>query len=340
MTSKEIIRAVIRHTGAPRLGWDFYNSSYRDIYTCAFARHKSLFDGRFDDWGDYPELRRPKGFSGELRLDTFGNVYGRLGGKTKGECVYGVLEDGWDALADYRFPALDATFKASIPAECADRYIIAPVMSIFSSLRDMRKMTNALMDTALEPEMVEEFLTRLTDVINAAVAISADGGADGIIMYDDWGTQIAPLISPAAFNGLFKPAYARVADACHARGLDFILHSCGKVQALVDDMIDAGIDMFQFDQPELSGVSYWARQYGHKCAFYCPVDIQKIMPTGDRAIIEEGARLMADEFRNNGCALVAKDYGGPSSWQDINVQPEWVDWARDTIVANSWVETP
>ena len=337
MTSKEIIRAVIHHAGAPRLGWDFFDPSYQDIRGCSFVRYVSPCGGRFDDWGDHPELKRPEGFSGELRLDFLGNVYGRLDGKTKGECVHGALEDGWEGLENYQFPTFDASYEPALPADAADKYVIAPSLGIFSCLRDVRRMTNALMDTVLEPEMVTEFLSRLTDIIGEVIAISADGGADGIIMYDDWGTQIAPLISPSSFRELFKPAYARAADACHARGLDFILHSCGKVQALVDDMIDAGVDMFQFDQPELSGVEYWARNYGHKCAFYCPVDIQKILPTGDKAVIEEGAKRMADEFRKNGCALVAKDYGGPSSWRDINVKPEWIDWARDAVVANSWV---
>ncbi len=338
MTSKEIIRRVIRHAGAPRLGWHFHDPSYHDIGYCTLVYLRSPYAGKYDEWGDYPEIRRPSGFKGEIRLDVLGNVYGRLGGKTKGECILGALEDGWDGLKDFHFPEIDMARVSSVPAERADKYIIAPVTGIFSSLRDVRRITNALMDTALEPDMVTAFLDRLTDLINTEVALCADGGADGIIMYDDWGTQIAPLIAPASFNSLFKPAYAKVADACRSRGLDFILHSCGKVQALVDDMIDAGIDMFQFDQPELSGVEYWARNYGHKCAFYCPVDIQKIMPTGDRAVIEEGARRMANAFKQNGGALVAKDYGSPESWRDINVKPEWVDWAREAIVANSWMD--
>ena len=302
------------------------------------VRLKSPYAGKYDEWGCYPELKRPAGFRGEIRLDVLGNVYGRLNSKTKGECIYGALEDGWEGLAGFRFPEIDTSYRAPDPAEKADKYILAPVMGVFSSLRDVRRITNALMDTALEPEMVTAFLDRLTELICTEVNLSADAGADGVIMYDDWGTQIAPLISPASFNLLFKPAYARVADACHGRGLDFILHSCGKVQALVDDMIDAGVDMFQFDQPELSGVEYWAVNYGHKCAFYCPVDIQKIMPTGDRAVIEEGAKRMADAFRRNGGALVVRDYGSPQSWRDINVKPEWVDWARETIVANSWID--
>ena len=168
MTSKEIIRRVIHHTGAPRLGWHFHDPSYSDIRYCSLVQLRSPHAGKYDEWGVYPELKRPKGFSGEVRLDILGNVYGRLGGKTKG-------------VADFTFPEINASYKSAVPAENADKYIIAPLMGIFSSLRDVRRMSNALMDTAIEPEMVSEFLDRLTDSINTAVDLSADRGADGFL---------------------------------------------------------------------------------------------------------------------------------------------------------------
>ncbi|HML47351.1 MAG TPA: uroporphyrinogen decarboxylase family protein, partial [Clostridia bacterium] len=195
----------------------------------------------------------------------------------------------------------------------------------------MRRMDNALMDVAAEPEQVAGFLDRLMPLALSCVEAAAECGADGVIIADDWGMQFSPFISPASFRALFKPAYARIAQACHARDMDFMLHSCGFVLPLVDDMIDAGIDVFQFDQPEAAGCTLWAERYGQKAVFYSPVDIQKIMPTGDRALIEEGARHMAECFRASG-SLIAKDY---PSWQDIGVEAEWARWARETLVANS-----
>ena len=52
-------------------------------------------DKSLREWGAYPELlARVPGFRGEVRLDAYGNILGRLGGMTKGECVHGALQDG------------------------------------------------------------------------------------------------------------------------------------------------------------------------------------------------------------------------------------------------------
>lgn len=336
MTSKEIVRAVIRHQEPPRIAWDFYDKGYQDIAHMGGPRLISTYGQGCREWGDHPELSAKYHFRGETRIDVLGNVLGRFNGRTKGECIHGALEDDWDDLADYQVPTLDPMWKGSIPTDGADKYVLCGMpIGIFSALRDVRRIENALTDTLLETEMVQEFLKRVTDCLTACVRAAAASGADGIIFADDWGTQTAAFISPKSFRELFKPAYASIADTCHALGMDMMLHSCGRVQALVDDMIDAGIDTFQFDQPELSGVTYWAETYEDKASFYCPVDIQKVLPTGDRETIERAAKHMAETFAQHGGALIAKDYGGPSSWADINVAPEWIDWARDTIVKYS-----
>lgn len=337
MTSKEIVRANIRHQSPTRLAWDFYDSRYKDIAYMASPRIISAYGDEYSEWGDHPALSEKCHFDGETRIDVFGNILGRYGGRTKGECIKGALQDGWEGFDDYRFPTLDETWKGTIPEDARDKYILCGMpVGVFSVLRDVRRIDNALMDTVLEPEMVEAFLDKIVLLMIDCVRAAASSGADGIMFGDDWGTQTSSFISPASFRALFKPAYKRIADACDELDIDMLFHSCGCVAPLVDDMIEAGIDAFQFDQPELSGVEYWAEKYGKKACFYCPVDIQKILPTGDRRIIEEGAKRMADAFTKVGGGLIAKDYGGgPESWADIQVSPEWVDWARDVITANS-----
>jgi hypothetical protein len=59
------------------------------------------------------------------------------------------------------------------------------------------------------------------------------------------------------------------------------------------------------------------------------VDIQKIMPTGDRARIEASARQMVDLFAGG---LICKNYGDLAG---IGVQEEWDDWAYRAICARA-----
>ena len=338
MTSKERIRAILRQRPHDRLGWDFLSPSHQDILPVPSPILTRPGAEAYRTWGKYPELlRKVPGFRGEVSMDPFGNILGRLDGKTKGECVRGALEDGWETLEHYRFPEFDregcTALLKSGKYSGNEKYILAGLpTSVFSVLRDIRRIANALMDTIEEPEYVTEFLTRLHALTLPMLDTLREVGVDGVMICDDWGTQTAPFLSPRSFGELFAPAYAKLADACHERGLDLIVHSCGCVYPLVGMMTDAGVNCFQFDQPELTGSGVWAEEYGSRAAFYCPVDIQKVLPTGDRALIEKTAKRMCGLFRAHGGNLIAKDY---PSYGDINVDPMWAEWAMNVIIANS-----
>ena len=337
MNAKQRIRAILNQQPHDRLGWDFNTPDYKDITFVPGPRFIRPEAEGLEDWGHYETLlARVPGFHGEVRMDSYGNILGRLEGKTKGECVRGALQDGWEQMANYQFPTFDAKEYASYVGgrnlAGDERYALGMSVSVFSVLRDIRLMSNALMDTIEEPENVEEFLSRLHAFTLPILDAMAENGVDGYMIADDWGTQIAPFISPRSFGELFQPAYARLADACHERGMDLIVHSCGCVYSLVSMMVDAGVNAFQFDQPELTGSRVWAREFGSRAAFYSPVDIQKVLSTGDRAFIEKTALDMCNVFRENGGNLICKDY---PTYNDIGVDLEWARWAMDVIVANS-----
>lgn len=337
MTSKERISAIWNRKPHDRLGWDFLDPAHQDIFYVPEPVFTRPGAEETAQWGRYPGLlEKVPGFRGEVRMDEYGNIYGRLQGKTKGECVYGALQDGWEQLDRYTFPTFDCgeyvqTIRQS-SAGAEGKYLMAAIPGLFSNLRDVRLLANALMDTIEEPEAIEDYLDRLFVFTCSVLDAHQQAGTDGVILFDDWGTQNAPLINPRSFDKLFRPAYARLADACHARGLDLIVHSCGMVYPLVPAFVDAGVNAMQFDQPELTGSDVWAREFGDRIAFYCPVDIQKVLSTGDRAYIEQTAAAMCDAFRANGGNLVAKDY--PTPW-DIDISMDCVRWAMDTIAAHS-----
>ncbi|MBO4330548.1 MAG: hypothetical protein J5827_00565 [Oscillospiraceae bacterium] len=340
MNSRQRIRAIFNRQPHDRLGWDFHDAEHKDIVFAPFAPFERPEAEGLTDWGRYPELlERVPSFRGEVCMDIYGNILGRLEGKTKGECISGALQDGWELLDEYRFPTFDrAAYTAALKAKGyadSEKYVMGSCVSVFSVLRDVRRISNALADTIEEPENVEEFLSRLFDFTLGYLDAIADCGVDGVMIADDWGTQISTFISPRSFERLFQPAYARLAGACHERGLDLVLHSCGYVYPLAEMFADAGIDAFQFDQPELTGSRIWAEQFGRKAAFYCPVDIQKVLSTGDIEYIEKTALEMCNAFRRSGGNLVCKDY---PTYGDIGVDPEWARRAEEVIVANSGLQ--
>lgn len=331
MTSKEIIKRLIRHQDAPRFGFDFHDRT--DFVLTPSRREIDLPPNPYATWGDYPELRALTGFSGETYRDFYGNIYGRFNGKTKGECIRGVIQD-WD---DYHFPApkFDPSWRDTLLSwDLAhhEKYVLTFGRSLFSTLRDARLLSEALMDTILYPEEVMRFMDEIVEQEIAVVRSVAGCGIDGWMIADDLGMQQTTFLSPASFRELFKPAYKKLATAVHEAGMDMFMHSCGYNYGLMEDLIDAGIDVFQFDQPDAYPTEVLAEEFAKRVTFYTPVDIQKVLPTGNLPLIESRAKEMCDLFRAAGGAWIAKDY---PTYDDIGVDPAWAHRAQDVIVDNS-----
>jgi len=337
MTSKELVLRIIEHNSPPRLAYDF--STGGDIRGAGMGRLLHPDESR-RAWGHYPGLlAQVPGFGGEVCLDAYGNILGRLGGRTKGECVRGALQDGWELLDTWEFPALDpghAKWLRDQRLYESDQFVLGGCpIGLFSSLRDTRLMHNALMDVALEPEFVEAFLAKAAQRVLEMIEAVRGAGFDGMILCDDWGTQDRTFISPAMFGVLFQPVYARVAAACHAAGMKFFLHSCGYNYAFLPALVEAGVDVFQFDQLGLYGYEKMAAEYGDKVTFYSPLDIQKTLPTGDRALIQSEALRMCRAFAGRGGGLILKDY---PSYGDIGVEEAWAAWAREVFLDNLTIQ--
>ena len=334
MISKEIIKRLIAHDEALRFGFDFKDKS--DFVHVKNRIQINLPDNPYAKWGYYPELEALTGFHGETMRDFYGNIYGRFNGKTKGECIRGVIQD-WD---DYKYPVIefDPAYREELLAKDYknhEKFVLTTGRAIFSMHRDARLMANALMDTIEYPDEVMSFINRLVEQEIAVIRNIAGCGIDGWIIYDDLGMQTTTFMSPASFREIYKPAYKKLADAVHEAGMAMFLHSCGYNYALMEDLIDAGIDVFQFDQPDAYPSEVLANEFADRAVFYSPVDIQKVLPTGDRELIERRAMEMCEIFRKAGGGFIAKDY---PSYGDIGIELEWAHWAQDVIVSNSRIK--
>ena len=110
-------------------------------------------------------------------------------------------------------------------------------------------------------------------------------------------------------------------SVAHEHGIKVLMHSCGKTTAIIPDLIEAGIDLLQFDQPQLHGLEQLAQFHG-QITFWCPVDIQKTLQTHDAALIEADARAMIELLGGPEGGFIAGYYGGNEA---IGLDPKWQD---------------
>ena len=267
------------------------------------------------------------------RRDEWGNLWSRLEGHSKGEVTRGAVED-WDmleglTLPDYNLPERYAGARRNFQ-DSPDRFKIGHIPGFpFNIARKMRRLGQFLMDVMLEAEKVERLLAMVEEQLHHAIRHLAAARADAVMFPEDWGTQDRLLVKPATWRRLFKPGFVRLCEAAHDRGMFVLMHSCGRISEVMDDMIEAGIDCFQFDQPRLYGIEWLAERFGGRATFWCPVDIQTTLQSGDLRKIEADARLMVERLGGAGGGFIAGYYGGNEA---IGLGPEVQDAACRAFV--------
>jgi uroporphyrinogen-III decarboxylase len=197
---------------------------------------------------------------------------------------------------------------------------------IFDNARYIRDMGVYFLDMALNPDQLNRLHKIIAEVYEQKIHLAGLSGADGIFLAEDLGTQTGLLFSPKMFRYFFKTEYARLFSIAHDYGLKVIMHSCGKNWTILPDLLEIGVDVFQFDQPTVYNMPELSDLLKkHKAALFSPIDIQKILPTGDRSIIEQGAIEMYEIFKGG---LIFKNY---LDLPGIGVKEEWDDWGYYTI---------
>lgn len=90
-----------------------------------------------------------------------------------------------------------------------------------------------------EPALAKDVFDAVGSRLLRHYELAAPYGTVGaLISNDDWGFKTQPMISPDSMRSLVLPWHKRIAAAIHASGKPAILHSCGKLGSLMDDVID------------------------------------------------------------------------------------------------------
>jgi hypothetical protein len=137
---------------------------------------------------------------------------------------------------------------------------------------EMSRFMLALYD---HPQEVKAFQARFADWTIATIRHSVEAGADGILLYDDYGTTGRTLISMDMWREFTLPHLERIIDAAHQAGVPVILHSCGYQVPLLDDYVAIGLDALQSFQPKAGNdLAAACKAYGDRLAFVTGIDIQ------------------------------------------------------------------
>lgn len=93
------------------------------------------------------------------------------------------------------------------------------------------------------PDVIDElFACQAVNAVTWVEHYPDEHGLEAVFVGDDIAFKTGPLLSPAWFDAHYRERFARVMAAYHARGIKVLFHSDGNLNALMDRLVEAGID--------------------------------------------------------------------------------------------------
>ena len=85
-------------------------------------------------------------------------------------------------------------------------------------------------------------------------------------------------MGPDLWRKFFKSRLAKIVNHCHKLGFPYILHSCGNVLPLIDDLLEIGLDGLESLQPEAMDVFLLKRKTEGKMVLIGGLGVQSTLP--------------------------------------------------------------
>jgi uroporphyrinogen decarboxylase len=247
--------------------------------------------------------------------DEWGCVWARTDVANTGQVVGHPLTE-WSQLKSYRWPDPDdparyREFESQL-AGAQDRFVMFCFgHGIWERLHMLRGMENAFLDLCTEPDGVRELIERILDhhlrVFRNCMGI-AGRRIHAAAMADDWGVQDRAFISVDMFRDFFKPAYRRWFGEIKATGCHTWMHSCGRINDILEELIDVGLEVINNQQPNTVGIDEFGDRYRGRICFEAIVDTQTTLPRGTYEEIRAEAHHLLDAYATPKGGFIASDY--------------------------------
>ncbi len=179
--------------------------------------------------------------------------------------------------------------------------------SLFELGQYLYRMDRFLEYLGDQPREIHEFLDKLTEIhlVNLDRYLETVGRhIDVIVFGDDLGGQCGPLLSPKMYREFFKPRHAALwRRAKELADVKVMLHSCGSIRLLLNDLIEAGIDAVNPVQTSGEGMEAAAlkREFGRDITFWgggC--DTQRVLLRSSPEEVKQHVRGQIRSFSGGG----------------------------------------
>lgn len=143
-----------------------------------------------------------------------------------------------------------------------------------------------------DPDLLADLYVKIGDLMVEIWTLFLERYADGFAICrfgDDLGFKTSTLVSPTTIRQHILPQYKRVIDLIKGADKPFLWHSCGKIFAIMDDVIALGIDAKHSNEDNIAPFDRWISLYGDRIGLLGGIDV-------DLLCLKTPAEIMDDVY--------------------------------------------
>lgn len=308
MEKREVIKLAIEGQDVPYVPWA---CSFTSEAAQKLIKHFGQIDLDKVIGNHIVNLGNEIGYFTDLGNDRFQDPFKVIWDRSVDKDI-GVVEGhilASPSLQDYQFPnPLEKRFFEGIPAKI-ERYkdcfrVFCIGFSLYERAWTLRGMENLMVDFIEHPDFVRQLLHAIANFNITQIIEAMKYDIDAVYFGDDWGQQTGLQMGPNIWREFLLPELKRMYSVVRNADKYVMIHSCGKVDEVFDDLIDAGVNCFNPFQPEVMDVVSLMDKYRSRLSFHGGLSTQKTLPFGSiDAVRDETLRLL--DFGKNGGYIFA-----------------------------------
>ncbi len=183
----------------------------------------------------------------------------------------------WDEIPDLFFKAFYEDFellRETMPAGM--KAIGGPGNGVFECVQDIVGYTDLCYISIDDPDLYKDLFSAVGEMMFRIWNrfLKEFGDVYCVCRFgDDMGFKSNTLIPAEDIRNYIVPEYKRIIELVHSYNKPFLLHSCGKIFDVMEDLIDvAKIDAKHSNEDQIAMFKEWVDRYGTKIGNFGGVD--------------------------------------------------------------------
>jgi uroporphyrinogen decarboxylase len=150
---------------------------------------------------------------------------------------------------------------------------------IFEASQDLVGFEPLCLMQYMDPELFADLFNKIGDLYVSLWSKMISDYSDIFVFFrmgDDLGYKTSTMLSPDTIKTYILPQFKRVIELVHEADKKFLLHSCGCIFDVMDDIIALGIDAKHSNEDQIAPFDKWIELYNGKIGLFGGFDLNTL----------------------------------------------------------------